>query len=340
MPASGCHRQSHTGRLLAPRVMAWVLVLAVLPLGLTGLLDEGMNMEAEGAVTQPRKVDLLELFTAVWCPPCKNADLAVEELYRAHGNDLAIIAYHPGFWTETGSPDPTSKTYWTDNDPFGVNGSKEQLALYEPVEDDRGYPTVVINGNADTQIISSDSKSVKHTAEVYQQQLDKEASTSAYRLEGGAPVITNSTFSFNLTVSSVTNSTGDVRLHVVIIEDNLYWYGWDGMGQGSNGIDLHRFVARWIMEPLPLANVTAGHEFEVPIEPWWDPDQLGYVLFLQDNDTLEVAQALAHYPNPVTPSSDSSTPQPSLVMVMAVVCLVSLMRGRVRRSGHIQRGER
>ncbi len=312
------------------RVLVWTLVLALLPLGLTTLPDEAGVTDGEAAVNRP-KVQLLELFTAVWCPPCKNADLAVEELYRAHGDDLAIIAYHPGRWTDTGPPNNTSKSYWTDNDPFGITGSKERLALYEPIEDNRGYPTVVINGNADTQIISSDSSSVKRTAEVYQQQLDKEASKADYTMWGGEPTITNSTFRFNLTVTSEANLSGDVRLHAVVIEDNLYWYGWDGMGLGSNGIDLHRFVARWIMEPMPLANVTAGHEFEVPLEPWWDADELGYVLFLQDNDTNEVFQATAHYPNPVTPSSDSSSPQPSLVMILAVVTLVSLARGGKRR---------
>lgn len=316
-------------RTRSRQVMVWVLVLTVLPMGLTSLFDGAVVTKSEAAAGH-KKIHLVELITAVWCAPCKNADLGMEEVYRANGNDIAIIAYHPGYWTDAGTPNSTQVQFWTNKDPFGTNGSLERLALYEPVVANRGYPTVVINGNAGTQITGSDGSSVKKTADIYQEQLDLEATTTAYQMTGSEPIITAASIRFNLTVSTIVNSTADVQVHVVVIEDNLYWYGWDGLGQGSNGVDLHRFVARDIMEPLPLADLSAGHEFEVALDPWWDLDQLGYVMFLQDNDTNEVLQAAVHYPNPVTPSSSSSTPQPSLVLVMAVVMMVGWAR-RSRR---------
>jgi len=165
---------------------------------------------------------------------------------------------------------------------------------------------------------------------VYNEVLDLQPTLSDYALEGSTPSLTNSTISFKVNVKGPAPPARDLRLHAVVIEDNLYWMGWDGKGEGSNGIDIHRFVARDILEPIQLADLNVNHNLSFDIEPSWDTNELGYVLFIQDNDTLEILQAIAHYPNPIEPSSGSDSPNPGFLMIMAVIGLTLLFKSSRR----------
>ena len=70
-----------------------------------------------------QRLALVEYFTATWCPPCVQGDLALEAVVDM--DDVAVLAYHP-----------------LDDDPFGSATIEQRLELYNV----SGFPTFVING--------------------------------------------------------------------------------------------------------------------------------------------------------------------------------------------------
>jgi len=285
-----------------------------------------------------RQVALLELFTAVWCPSCLKADMAVEQLYIDNGDDLAIIAYHTGNWTGGGSPDLLDGGNWSGDDPFGISRSNDRFRSYIPEKKDRVYPTVIINGRPETEPLGR--LSIDSLAHRYQDHSRAGVGDQGYTLNGTIPSQDGTYFSFDLNARTPETSGRRLALHVTLIEDGIYWWGWNGDGTPSgstNDIPVHRFVARQILAPVNLADSQLELSYQVEPDPLWEPDRLGYVAYLQDRDTQEVVQAVAYYPDsPRTTDPDtlSGTTFPALIAGLILALVVISMHQKINLSEH------
>ena len=265
--------------------------------------------------TGDQRIGLVELFTAVWCPPCRNADLGVEHLYNELDGELAILTYHTGEWTGPGDPDPSDSRYWSNDDPFGLNASTERFSSYLPREGDRNYPTLVINGDM-SQYIQGSAESPTRTAETYREQPKAKPETSQYTLTGISPASEGANRSWWLAVEGPQPTGRNLSLWVALTQDNLFWWGWNGDGTpggSTNDIVVHRFVTRHLFEPVSFNSTNLNLSYELPLGEGWELEDMGYVAFLQDDATGEVVQSLAYYPHPPLPPSEKETPGPGLV---------------------------
>ncbi len=230
-------------------VTAGALLLAL-------LLMPAMPASHPGDAPEQR-LALVEYFTATWCPPCVQGGLALEAV--ADMDDVAVLAYHP-----LGSP-----------------AIEERLELYEV----SGFPTFVINGGGRLEGASSQSG----TEEQYRQLFAANHPAEGIGVRVAAPQVANSTAVLAAQATGALPEGNGWELWLVLYEDHRYWYGWDGEGNGSNGMRLHRWTVRTIAEPEPLSTEEVNRT--VVLETDWDRDNLGVVAFIQNNVTREVLVA-------------------------------------------------
>lgn len=296
--------------LSASMALALFLVLVFAPTALAESPEE--NSQIIGGGTQ--RVGLVELFTAVWCGPCVNADRSIDVLYNELGEDVAIVAYHP-----------------LKDDPFGLNETYQRFDYYlEEGSEYRGYPTIMVNGRADPPIVGAPS--VEQVLKVQKANLALDAGKSKYTLQGLIPQIEGENISFWLNVTGPANKE-NITLRVVLTEDNRYWWGDNGDGTPkatTNGVKVHRWIARHHFEALQPVNGSLNHTFVLPMGEDWEGQEMGYVAFIQDDNSGEVLQALAYYPNPPYKAKGGDSPGPGLfgLLVAGALALVLMNMSR------------
>jgi len=284
--------------LRSPACLALALALLLL------LASAAPPVPAEAAATHPRVV-LLELHTAVWCPGCAVADAAVERLHREHGDALAVVAYHPGFWVGDGAPDPR-RDDWSVDDPLGT---PEVDAYQRNATDELVFPTVVVNGvdarvgPATVERNGRTEGDVDATAALYREMVAVQRGDSPVGLALAPVEVGNATVNLTATVTPPPGAA-NLTLRLVLFESSVWWWGWNGDGtpEGStNGVRLHHFTARALTPPMAIAgndtSSTTTHAVTLPRDARWDPAHLGAAAFVRDNATGAVVQAAAQYPD-------------------------------------------
>ena len=246
-----------------------------------------------------QRLALVEYFTATWCPPCVQGDLALEAV--ADMDDVAVLAYHP-----------------LEDDPFGSPAIEERLELYEVT----GFPTFVINGGGRLEGASSQSG----TEEQYRQLFAANPPAEGVGVRVAAPQVANGSATLAAQATGALPEGDGWELWLVLYEDHRYWYGWDGEGNGSNGMRLHRWTVRAIAEPEPLSAEAVNRT--VVLNAGWDRDNLGVVAFIQNNATLEVL--VAGFSGPEFHRAEEEQPLPAPGALLPVLSVAALRRRRNR----------
>ena len=246
-----------------------------------------------------KRLALVEYFTATWCPPCVQGDLALEAV--ADMDDVAVLAYHP-----------------FEDDPFGSPAIEERLELYEVT----GFPTFVINGGGRLEGASSQSG----TEEQYRQLFAANPPAEGVGVRVAAPQVANGSATLAAQATGALPEGDGWELWLVLYEDHRYWYGWDGEGNGSNGMRLHRWTVRAIAEPEPLSAEAVNRT--LALDANWDRDNLGVVAFIQNNATLEVL--VAGFSGPEFHRAEEEQPLPAPGALLPVLSVAALRRRRNR----------
>lgn len=246
-----------------------------------------------------QRLALVEYFTATWCPPCMQGGLALETV--ADMDEVAVLAYHP-----------------LDDDPFGSPAIEERLELYEVT----GFPTFVINGGGRLEGASSQSG----TEEQYRQLFAANPPAEGVGVRVAAPQVANDSATLAAQATGALPEGDGWELWLVLYEDHRYWYGWDGEGEGSNGMRLHRWTVRAIAEPEPLSAEAVNRT--LALDANWDRKNLGVVAFIQNNATLEVL--VAGFSGPEFHRAEEEQPLPAPGALLPVLSVAALRRRRNR----------
>jgi len=252
-----------------------------------------------------QRLALVEYFTATWCPPCVQGGLALETV--ADMDEVAVLAYHP-----------------LDDDPFGSPAIEERLELYEV----SGFPTFVINGGGRLEGASSQSG----TEEQYRQLFAANPPAEGVGVRVAAPQVANDSATLAAQATGALPEGDGWELWLVLYEDHRYWYGWDGEGEGSNGMRLHRWTVRAIAEPEPLTAEAVNRT--VVLDAGWDRDNLGVVAFIQNNVTREVLVAGFSGPAFHRAADEQPLPAPTaLLPLLGVAALRRRLAGSLKAAG-------
>ncbi|OIR12936.1 MAG: hypothetical protein BEU05_02830 [Marine Group III euryarchaeote CG-Bathy2] len=272
---------------------------AVLLLALALLLLPQLPAEPPEEAPEQR-LALVEYFTATWCPPCLPGGLALEAV--ADMDEVAVLAYHP-----------------LEDDPFGSAAIEERLELYDVT----GFPTFVINGGSRLEGASSQSG----TGEQYRQLFAANPPAEGVGVRVAAPQVANGSATLAAQATGALPEGDGWELWLVLYEDHRYWHGWDGEGNGSNGMRLHRWTVRAIAEPVPLSTEPVNRT--VVLDPDWDRENLGVVAFIQHNATREVLVAGVSGPEFHRTAEEQPLPAPgALLPLLGVAALRRWRRNR------------
>jgi len=243
---------------------------------------------------------LAEVFTGAGCPPCVGADLAFDAASERYSRkDLAILMYHQ----HIPRPDPMTTTETTARFKF-YNGG--------------GVPTYLIDGK-DMKFGGNDREGTKQVYDHFNPEIQKELEAPAEAHITVGASLAGSKVKVTSIVRGVKSESKDLKLQVVLAELELRY-------TGENGVRFHPMVVRAIGGPkaegFSLPGGEAGGTFEQAFdldeissaikahlddyeakghrgEPFKFTekkyeiahDNLGVVVFVQDNKTRRVLQS-------------------------------------------------
>jgi hypothetical protein len=213
----------------------------------------------------PRELVVVEIGTGTWCPYCPGAAMGAEDLIE-NGYDVAIIKYHNG--------DDYTNTYSNArNSYYGVPG----------------FPTAYFDGGNSVVGGSSTESMFPY---YYPKVNARMAIQSSFTIEATGTHTCLSEFTAHITLTKVASTTGsNFRLHTVVTESNIP-EAWQGMDE----LD---YVERLMAPNQNGVSIVFGQEVEIQlwdipftVDPSWVLENCEVVIFLQDNATKQVHQAI------------------------------------------------
>ena len=270
----------------------------------------------------------MELFTATWCGPCYNADLAADEIRETYSNDeVILLEYH----------------YEQSDDPFFTPGTNYRFNQYYDFD---SWPSAMFDGN----IEEVGSGEVDDVYDRYEQHVESRLSEkSHFYIKMLEPTYDGKSGYIRSSISEQTESGREnITIFTVIFRDKLTF-------DGGNGITEHRYVVRKVFtEEFDKPSKVVDYEFTLPDDSQYmeNGDNVGIAVFVQDDDTKEVLQAQLHQFFSInTTNSDEdvivkddsswmdnmSTIAPIIIAVgMAIVASLIMMKrpGRTYRKGN------
>lgn len=216
---------------------------------------------------------LTEIFTSTTCGPCASQNQYFDSWLKNYSNKsrVAVIKYHV-WWPSPG------------NDPFYWSNTTENSArtnYYFPGS--KYVPRGMINGTADGQSSAGTWIVLIKNSILSQSQFE-------IKILGNVDETSGGNLTIKVTADNNTIPSGDLRLHVAVVESNINY-------TGPNGDPFHNFVMR---KMYPDHN---GESFTInPNETktftrvfnWnssWNLSNSEIVAFIQNNVTKEVYQA-------------------------------------------------
>jgi tetratricopeptide (TPR) repeat protein len=215
--------------------------------------------------TPSGKVMLAELFTGAECGPCAGSDLAFDALAEYYPRTaLAILEYHVHI------PGP---------DPMTTNASWDRYLWYAG----EGTPTAVFEGR-ESIIGGGPRVTATNRFHVYRHAIGKSETVEPGTTLSLAVQGTGDTLRLDLTVTpaGMRQDTGKPVLHLALVERSVAY-------TGTNGIPVHAFVVRWLVDGA------AG----IPLS--WNPG----------GETVRRLISLAEVQRSITEYLDSPLTQPS-----------------------------
>jgi len=216
----------------------------------------------ERSFLQDKNAVLAEVFTATWCPPCYDADMALEELLdkdeyysRERFNTLF---YHP-------SPDSR------DEDPFGFTQGQERIDQTYGFD---SFPSAAFDGSR-LEIGAPADIQDRYLAHI-QERLSRKRIVDFK----GSMSVDGRDVTINVTVKAASDIHPiNLRFLTVLVEDHLYF-------EGSNGITDHRYVVREMLrnDALQLGEESLPFHHEFSVDNNWNMSNASLVFFVQSTD--------------------------------------------------------
>ncbi len=244
------------------------------------------------------KVVLAELFTGSECRPCLAADFAYDKLIERYDtNTLAVLEYH----LHIPAPDPMT------------NSDTEARAKFYGVN---STPTSIIEGT-DKASAGGNKAVAKSRFNVFTSTIEKFLLNEPKANISLKSSIKKKNLSINCNSSTSEINANDLRLHIVLAEENVHY-------KGYNTVAEHRFVVRKMFpssegiafgnkKELIYSNNINLNQLEDSLKVYLDsmekranrkvfkekkhqinPDNLFLVAFVQNNVTKEIIQAIVN----------------------------------------------
>jgi hypothetical protein len=231
--------------------------------------------------SQPHRVALLELYTSEGCSSCPPADAWLSEL-PAKGVDadkLVPLSLHVDYWNYIGWRDPYSSSQYTARQ-REVARRNRLRTIYTP--------QMVLNGR--------DYRSWRRQ-DIHSKVNDTNALPAAADLSlawSGQQAGSDSSLSITLHVqlnSPPTSSQPVVNL--AVFENRVVSHV--NAGENDGRTLEHDYVVRRLFKyPYSVRADVFERHLSLPIDRDWNRDRLGLALFVQDNQSGEILQAMAH----------------------------------------------
>jgi len=192
-----------------------------------------------------KKLALVELVTAEWCPPCGKANPDIDELYKEMGGTkFVLLKYHV-------------------SDNMVCDFSNARAKKYNVT----GIPTVVVDGGE--QIIGYTDN--------YKNSLKDFINTSVSKGIDVEVSVSGKISGNNITVTgNYSKAPKDASLFAVVCEDYHYF-------KARNGEIIHRFLVR-DGKGTSLKTDTGKENFQFTIAPDWAGEMLRCIVFVESSD--------------------------------------------------------
>lgn len=232
------------------------------------------------AKSQPHRVALLELYTSEGCSSCPPADDWLSGLAN-NGIDagkLVPLSLHVDYWNYIGWRDPYSSAQYTARQREA--GQRNRLrSIYTP--------QMVLNGQdyrgwRRQDIVSSlkDLNAMPAAANLSMSWSEQQSASDN---------------SLSITMHAELNpphTASQPVVNLVVFENNLVSHV--NAGENDGRTLKHDYVVRRLFS-YPFATGRAGftRQLSLPMNKDWNRDRLGLALFVQDNQSGEILQAMA-----------------------------------------------
>jgi len=248
-------------------VLALILITGISLISGSFCIEKTINASAEESTPTVNSTVVLELFTETWCGPCKNSDLATDKLREDYSNEeLVILEFH----------------YDQNGDPFFTDETNYRFNQYYDFD---SWPSAMFDGHLE-KVGSGDIDEIyaEYKENVESRLQDKShffitITNTNYQKDSGYV----SAYIAERTDSKRSNLT----IFTVIFRDKLHF-------DGGNGIIEHRYVVRnLISERFKGPTQAVEYNYTLPNDSQYlkSGDNLGIVVFVQDDDTKEIVQA-------------------------------------------------
>lgn len=213
-----------------------------------------------------REEVLLEIGTGTWCGYCPGAAMGADELVE-NGHNVAVIEYHSG-------------------DEYENTASGARINYYGIT----GFPTAKFDG-VETVEGGSGSSSMYSTYLPHVNSRNEVPSSFTIDVNGDHENMTDFTLEVNMEKVADTDAD-NIKLHAAVTESHIEdsWQGMDEvnfverlMVPDHNGTDMDF-----------SSNTSQTVELEFSLEDEWVVDNCELVVFLQDDNSKEVLQAIKH----------------------------------------------
>ena len=223
-----------------------------------------------------REEVLLEIGTGTWCVYCPGAAMGADDLVE-NGHDVAVIENHNG-------------------DEYANNASNARNSYYGITS----FPTSYFDGVEEVSGGSTNTSMYSTYLPVYE---SRKAIPSSFTIDITGDHEDMMDFDIEVTMEKVADTdASNIKLHVVVTESHIEdsWFIMDEvnfvtrlMAPDYNGTDMDF-----------TGNETQVENIEFSLEDDWVVENCEIVVFLQDDATKEVLQAIK-YPMPLIPELNS-----------------------------------
>lgn len=240
------------------------------------------------AVGQSQRTVLVEEFTNASCPPCAAQNPTLNALLDANTDQVVSIKYQtafPGF------------------DPMNEHNPGEVATRLDYYPGVTGVPTGIIDG-----LIPDVSPSYPGAPGAFTQQMmdDAAAVPASFDIEVTYE-LTPSGLTTDVTATCTEASSGDLRMRVVVVEEEIIFSSPPG---STNESEFFSVMKKMLPGPegLEMASSYAVGETFTTTQTWeyanvYDFNELAVVVFIQNDDNSEVLQAAKASGAEITPEN-------------------------------------
>lgn len=248
------------------------------------LLFPALMASAETSVceakSQPQRVALLELYTSEGCSSCPPADVWLSDLAR-NGIDagkLVPLSLHVDYWNYIGWRDPYSSAQYTARQ--REVGQRNRLrSIYTP--------QMVLNGQDYRGWRRHDIESSLKDINA----LPAAANLRMYWSEQQSASDKSLSITMHADLNTPHTATQPV-LNLVVFENNLV--SRVNAGENDGRTLKHDYVVRRLFSyPFTTGKEGFERQLSLPMNKDWNRERLGLALFVQDNQSGEILQAMA-----------------------------------------------